>query len=67
MIFKGLHIYGVVGRQMYETWHQMRDFLGAGLLDIEPVITHRMPMEDFEEAIRAMESGEAAKVILTVA
>ncbi len=67
VIFKGLHVYGVVGRRLYETWHQMRDFLGAGLLDIEPVITHRMPMEDFEEAFRAMESGEAAKVILAVA
>ncbi len=67
VIFKGLHVYGVVGRRLYETWHQMRDFLGAGLLDIEPVITHRMPMEDFEEAIRAMESGEAAKVVLAVA
>ena len=66
-IFKGLHVYGVVGRRLYETWHQMREFLGAGLLDIEPVITHRMPMEDFEEAIRVMESGEAAKVILSVA
>jgi threonine 3-dehydrogenase len=67
VIFKGLHVYGVVGRRLYETWHQMRDFLGAGLLDIEPVITHRMPMEDFEEAIQAMESGEAAKVVLAVA
>jgi putative ABC transport system substrate-binding protein len=39
----------------------------TGLVDISPVITHRLPMEDFEEGIRAMKSGEAAKVVLDVA
>ena len=67
VIFKGLHVYGVVGRRMYETWIRMRDFLAAGLLDIEPVLTHRLPLEDFGEGIEAMESGEAAKVVLSVA
>ncbi len=66
VIFRGLHVYGVVGRRMYETWIRMRDVLAAGQLDIEPVITHRLPMEDFEEGIRAMESGEAAKVVLSI-
>lgn len=66
VIFKGLHLYGVVGRRMYDTWIRMRDFLAAGLLDIEPVITHRLPMEKFEDGIRAMASGEAAKVVLQV-
>jgi threonine 3-dehydrogenase len=66
VIFKGLRIYGVVGRRMYRTWIQMRNFLAAGLLDIEPVITHRLPMERFEEGIRAMERGEAAKVVLEI-
>lgn len=67
VIFKGLNVYGVIGRRMYETWLEMRDFLSAGLLDISPVITHRLPMEDFEEGIEAMTSGEAAKVVLDVA
>jgi len=66
VIFKGLHIYGVIGRRMYHTWIQMRDFLAAGLLDIDPVITHRLPMAEFETGIRAMASGEAAKVVLSV-
>jgi threonine 3-dehydrogenase len=65
VIFKGLHLYGVVGRLMYETWIEMRNFLAAGLLDIEPVITHRLPFERFEEGIAAMEAGEAAKVVLS--
>ena len=66
VIFKGLHVYGVIGRRMYGTWIRMRDFLAAGLLDEEPVITHRLPLEDFEAGITAMEEGEAAKVVLEV-
>ncbi len=66
VIFKGLHIYGVIGRRMYDTWIEMRNFLAAGLLDIEPVITHRLPLERFEEGITAMRSGEAAKVVLSL-
>ena len=66
VIFKGLHVYGVIGRLMYETWIQMKDFLAAGLLDIDPVITHRLPLERFEEGIAALRSGEAAKVVLSL-
>ncbi|MFQ5678136.1 MAG: L-threonine 3-dehydrogenase [Gemmatimonadota bacterium] len=66
VIFKGLHLYGVVGRRMYATWIRMIDFLAAGLLDVEPVITHRLPLERFEEGIAAMRSGEAAKVVLAL-
>jgi threonine 3-dehydrogenase len=66
VIFKGLEVYGVIGRRMYGTWIQMRDFLAAGLVDISPVITHRLPMEDFETGISAMADGEAAKVVLAV-
>lgn len=66
VIFKGLHVYGVIGRKMYDTWIQMRNFLAAGLVDIEPVITHRLPMDRFEEGIEAMRRGEAAKVLLSI-
>ena len=66
VIFKGLHVYGVVGRLMYETWIEMRNFLAAGLLDIDPVITHRLSIEQFEEGIVAMRGGEAAKVVLAL-
>ncbi len=66
VIFKGLHVYGVIGRKMYDTWIRMRNFLAAGLVDIEPVITHRLPMDRFEEGIEAMRRGEAAKVLLSI-
>jgi len=67
VIFKGITIYGVVGRRMYETWHQVTRFLRSGLFDPTPVITHRFPLEAADEAIRAIKSGEAGKVIFEVA
>jgi threonine 3-dehydrogenase len=67
VIFKGITIYGVVGRRMYDTWHQMTRFLRAGTFDPTPVITHRFPLRDFEEAMRVIRSGEAGKVIFDIA
>ena len=66
VIFKGITIYGVVGRRMYDTWHQMTRFLRAGDFDPAPVITHRFPLEEADAAIRAIKSGEAGKVIFEV-
>jgi threonine 3-dehydrogenase len=66
VIFKGITIYGVVGRRMYETWHEMTRFLRAGIFDPTPVITHRFPLEGFEEAMRVIKSGEAGKVVFEV-
>jgi threonine 3-dehydrogenase len=67
VIFKGITIYGVVGRRMYDTWHQVTRFLRSGMFDPSPVITHRFPLDGFDEAIRAIKSGEAGKVIFEVA
>src|SRR5207237_3575754 len=67
VIFKGITIYGVVGRRMYDTWHQMTRFLRSGAFDPTPVITHRFPLEGADEAIRAIKSGEAGKVIFEIA
>ena len=66
VIFKGLTLYGVTGRKMYETWHQMRRFLRGGQLDPRPVITHRFPLECIAEAIQVIKAGQAGKVILEV-
>ena len=67
VIFKGITIYGVVGRKMYDTWHQMTRFLRAGGFNPEPVITHRFPMSEADAAIAAIKSGDAGKVIFEIA
>jgi threonine 3-dehydrogenase len=66
IIFKGLTLYGVTGRKMYQTWHQMLRFLRAGQLNPRPVITHRFPLECIAEAIQVIKAGQAGKVILEV-
>ena len=66
IIFKGLTVYGVVGRRMYETWQQMSRFVASGLFDPTPVITHRLPLEAVDEAMHLIRSGEAGKIIFTI-
>lgn len=63
LIFKGLTLKGIYGREMYETWYQMEMMLSSGL-DISPVITHRMDADDYQEAFRIMEEGNCGKIIL---
>jgi threonine 3-dehydrogenase len=67
IIFKGITVYGVIGRKMYETWHQMRRYLTAGLLDPRPVITHQFPLAQIDEALAAIRAGDAGKIILEIA
>jgi threonine 3-dehydrogenase len=64
VIFDSLTIKGVYGREMYETWYKMTVMVQSGL-DITPMITHRLPAEDYETGFAALRSGEAAKVVLT--
>jgi len=66
IIFKGLTLYGVTGRKMYQTCHQMRRFLRASQLDPRPVITHRFPLECIRDAIQVIKDGQAGKVILEI-
>ena len=63
VIFDQLTLKGVYGRQMYETWYMMTVMLQSGL-DISPVITHRFPAQEFEEAFAAIRTGETGKVLL---
>jgi len=63
VIFKGLMIKGVYGREMFETWYKMAAMLQSGL-DIQPIITHRFPVADFREGFEVMRSGKSGKVIL---
>ena len=66
IIFKGITVYGVIGRKMYLTWHQMRRYLSAGQFDPRPVITHKFPLARIDDALAAIRSGDAGKVILKI-
>ncbi|MGQ8364186.1 L-threonine 3-dehydrogenase [Glaciecola sp. 1036] len=63
VIFKGLTIKGIYGREMFETWYKMVSLLQSGL-DLSPIITHRFDVLDFQNAFDVMGSGQSGKVIL---
>jgi threonine 3-dehydrogenase len=63
VIFKGLEIKGIYGREMFETWYKMVAMLQSGL-DLSPIITHHYAVEQFEKAFATMQSGQSGKVIL---
>ncbi len=64
VIFKGLQLKGIYGREMFETWYKMSSMLQSGL-NIEPIITHHFPVDDYLPAFELMESGQSGKVILS--
>ena len=63
VIFKGLVIKGIYGREMFETWYKMASLLQSGL-DLSPIITHRYSVDDFQRGFDTMASGQSGKVIL---
>jgi threonine 3-dehydrogenase len=63
IIFKGLTIKGIYGREMFETWYKMASLIQSGL-DVSPVITHRFDIDDFQKGFDIMNSGQSGKVIL---
>ena len=63
IIFKGLHVKGIYGREMYDTWYRMTQMLRSGL-DISKVLTHKMSIDDFQDGFDIMESGNCGKVVL---
>jgi len=63
VIFKMLTLKGIYGREIFATWHQMTHLIESGL-DLKPLITHRLKVEDFEKGFEAMSAGQSGKVIL---
>ena len=63
VIFKGLFIKGIYGREMFETWYKMATLVQSGL-DLSPIITHEFSIDDFQKGFDVMCSGQSGKVIL---
>lgn len=63
IIFKGIRVYGVTGRRLFDTWYRLAGLFKAGL-DIRPVVTHRFPMAEFAKGFDLIQSGQCGKVVL---
>ena len=64
LIFKNLEVRALSGRKIFETWYRTRWLLESGVVDLRPLVTHQLPLERFEDAFRALEAGEACKIVL---
>ncbi len=64
VIMKGITLLGITGRRMFETWYRGQALQASGRVDLRPLITHRLPMSEVAQAMRLLESGEAAKIVL---
>ncbi|MGD0248813.1 MAG: L-threonine 3-dehydrogenase, partial [Candidatus Limnocylindrales bacterium] len=63
IIFRGLRVYGITGRELWRTWYKTAALLREGL-DVEPIITHRLPLARYAEAFDLLAQGVAGKVVL---
>ena len=63
VIFKGLVLKGIYGRELFESWYKLTQMIRSGL-DVSAVVTHRFPAEDFDEAFRVLQTGQCGKVVL---
>ena len=63
VIFRGLTLKGIYGREMFETWYRMGSMLQSGL-DITPIITHRFAAKEFKDAFEVVKSGQCGKVVM---
>lgn len=64
MINKELTILSVFGRHIWETWEETTKLLKSGKINLDPIITHRFPLSQFEEAMTIMKSGQSGKIVL---
>ena len=64
VVFRYLHLKGINGRKMWSTWDKMDSLLEDGLIDIDSLITHRMPVSDFNQAMELAISGDCGKIVL---
>ena len=63
VIFKGIRIYGITGRRLFDTWYRTTALLEEGL-DLTPIISHRLPLSEHAQAFDLVDSGHAGKIVL---
>lgn len=63
VIFKGLKLKGIYGREMFETWYKVASLLQSGL-ELKPIIAHHLPVQEYAQAFNIMSSSRSGKVIM---
>ena len=63
IIFKGLQIKGVYGREMYETWYKMNQLIKSGL-DLSKILTHKFSIDNYDDAFKTISSGKCGKIVI---
>jgi threonine 3-dehydrogenase len=66
VIFKGIKLYGITGRKMFETWQIATELIKNKRVDLSSIITHELKFEDWEKGIKNMLDGKAGKVVLDI-
>ncbi len=66
VIMRGVTLYGITGRRMFQTWYQMGGILKSGNVDLRPLVTHRFPLADYEKALEVMRTRQCGKVVFDV-
>ncbi|HHW26735.1 MAG TPA: L-threonine 3-dehydrogenase [Firmicutes bacterium] len=64
IVMRGITVQGITGRRIWDTWLSVRELLSSGRLDLRPIVTHRLDLEDFARGMDLMTSGDCGKVIL---
>jgi threonine 3-dehydrogenase len=64
VVFKSRHIHGVTGRKLWHTWYKMKGLYASGNLNVEPIITHKLPFDEYEKGFELMATGNCGKVVL---
>ncbi|PLT34540.1 L-threonine 3-dehydrogenase [Bacillus sp. V5-8f] len=64
IVFKGITVQGITGREMFKTWQQVSGLLNSGQVDVKPIITHHFPLEDYKKAFDLMIKGNCGKIVL---
>jgi len=64
IVFKGLHIYGVVGRRIYDTWYKVKELVDNNMLDFDKIITHTFKLTEYQKAMDLMGTGNCGKIVL---
>lgn len=64
VVFRSIHMHGVTGRKLWDTWYKMKGLFASGQLNVAPVITHRFPFAEYEKGFELMNTGNCGKVIL---